>query len=128
MTAGGRRQTGQGRNDRARACAEVHGDPGLQPERTSLAWSRSIASLLIASAILLRWATHYGAWVLPAVGLLGVTAAALLARQRTRYGKGVRSIITGRAQADAAGVCGLVAAALAVGGAGLALVLLDSQG
>ncbi|WP_029088485.1 DUF202 domain-containing protein [Brevibacterium album] len=111
-----------------RTAVEMHGDPGLQPERTSLAWSRTLASLLIASAILLRWAPHYGAWVLPAVALLGATAAVLLARQRTRYGRGVRGIVAGRAQADAAGVCALAAAAFAVGAAGLVLVLLDAQG
>ncbi|QYH20323.1 DUF202 domain-containing protein [Corynebacterium aquatimens] len=35
----------------------MHADPGLQPERTSMSWSRTAISMLVVSSILLRWGT-----------------------------------------------------------------------
>lgn len=42
-----------------------HGDPGLQPERTVLAWGRTTLTLVTASAIFLRWIPEHGPLVLP---------------------------------------------------------------
>lgn len=53
-------------------------DPGLQPERTALAWRRTTLSLLLCSVAGTRvLAPALGRWAL-AVGLVGVAATATL--------------------------------------------------
>lgn len=54
-------------------------DPGLQPERTQLAWRRTALSLAIGSLIAARVLPVIfgsGAWVIP--GIVGVTLAGVL--------------------------------------------------
>ena len=69
-----------------------HGDSGLQPERTDLAWSRTTLSLVIAASVFLRWMPHHG-WF---VGTLvcGAIAAALAINltQKRRFHRAVRGI------------------------------------
>lgn len=53
-------------------------DPGLQPERTALAWRRTGLSMIAATLIALRTVPQLlGAWTL--VPLLGLVAAAVAA-------------------------------------------------
>ena len=42
----------------------LHSDPGLQPERTTLAWTRTVVAMLVVGAVMLRWAHLYGSAVM----------------------------------------------------------------
>jgi uncharacterized membrane protein YidH (DUF202 family) len=61
-------------------------DPGLQPERTELAWQRTMISFVAAALLLTRWAGQLGGLVVSMVALAGVGAGYLLlqAHRRTR--------------------------------------------
>jgi uncharacterized membrane protein YidH (DUF202 family) len=61
-------------------------DPGLQPERTELAWQRTMISFVAAALLLTRWAGHFGGLVVAMVALAGLGAGYILlqAHRRTR--------------------------------------------
>jgi len=105
-------------------------DPGLQPERTELAWRRTSLSLAIGSLVSLRLlpdALGSAIWVFP--GFVGVFGAGLMWwSARRRYKLITRTL----AQSDHAGLPDgrlLIAPAifvLAGGAAGLAVVVISS--
>ncbi len=69
-------------------------DPGLQPERTSLAWTRTVLALLVGSAASLRLLPPvFGPWSM-AVGVAGLLVTAALwaasARRRRRVRHALR--------------------------------------
>ncbi|KIS29208.1 membrane protein [Arthrobacter sp. SPG23] len=72
--------------------APWHGDAGLQPERTDLAWSRTTLSMVIAAAVFLRWLPHHGWFVGTLVGAAVVTALAINLTQKHRFHRAVRGI------------------------------------
>ena len=62
-------------------------DPGLPPERTALAWSRSALALLANGLLMLRAGTHAGHTMLAWIGAALLVAATVLiyvGRQRER--------------------------------------------
>lgn len=69
-----------------------HGDSGLQPERTNLAWGRTTMALVVAAAIFLRWMPHHGFFVGTLVAAAVVTAVAINLTQRRRFLRAVRGI------------------------------------
>lgn len=62
-------------------------DPGLQPERTLLAWRRTCLALAVASAVVVRFSAEViGPAAAVALGLIGVIAAgAGYVRASVRY-------------------------------------------
>ncbi len=109
--------------------SDVARDPGLQPERTLLAWRRTALALVVLSAFATRYLAVELGPVAGALGGVGILVSALaVASAHARY----RRVLHGFAAADAgeaplpAGgrTLALVAiAALGVGAAGLAIVL-----
>ncbi|SCB99828.1 protein of unknown function [Pseudarthrobacter enclensis] len=100
-----------------------HGDPGLQPERTTLAWGRTMLSLVTASALYLRWLPHHG---LPILLLFAVSAGAALAiylTQRRRYGASAYGVSRERVDADVNAVLWTAFAGVALGALGIGVVL-----
>jgi len=100
-----------------------HGDAGLQPERTVMAWGRTMVSFVVASAVFLRWLPHYGAGMVVLVGLATAAAVGIYATQRTRYARHAAGIEAGKAHADVAAVLWTTGLLLVLGGFGLWVVL-----
>jgi uncharacterized membrane protein YidH (DUF202 family) len=101
----------------------LHSDPGLQPERTVMAWGRTLLALLTASAIFLRWLPTHLPFVLPLMSGAVVAAAWIFATQRLRYRRTSQSISTEHLHANAPAVLSLSAAVTLLGGFSLIAVL-----
>lgn len=92
-------------------------DSGLQPERTTLSWSRTGLALVTGSAVFLRWVPHYGLGMLllPLVTL--VCALVIAGTHNRRLNRGVAGIhgeaTSGRPEALLGLVWLLIALALA---------------
>jgi uncharacterized membrane protein YidH (DUF202 family) len=79
-------------------------DSGLQPERTSLAWQRTMGAMIAAGLLFLRWVPLYG-W--PPVLMLALSAAAAAAvglSQVRRYRRHAGGLRARRIDADILGV------------------------
>lgn len=100
-----------------------HQDPGLQPERTALAWGRTMMTLCTAAAVYLRWLPTHGVFVLCLFVVALCLAGGIYATQRRRYRRAATGIAGERLTPDAVAV-GLTAGACVVLGAlGLVTIL-----
>ncbi|NDV11027.1 DUF202 domain-containing protein [Rhodococcus sp. IEGM 248] len=93
----------------------VHGDPGLQPERTTLAWVRTLLGLVTLAMVALRCATHYDYLVLGTASAAVLTAAAILLTQRRRYVRSIQGIVAEKVMADYRAVLATAAVVVALG-------------
>ncbi|MCP9001789.1 DUF202 domain-containing protein [Pseudarthrobacter sp. RMG13] len=100
-----------------------HGDPGLQPERTTLAWGRTMMALVTVSAIFLRWLPHHGFPILLLFAVSVAAAAAIYLTQRRRYGASARGISREKVDADTSAVLWTAFAGVALGALGIGVVL-----
>lgn len=100
----------------------AHDDPGLQPERTALAWGRTVLALITAAAVCLRWISHHGPFVLALFAVTVVTGTAICLSQRSRYIRASFGITAERVAADVSGVLGLSAATVVLGSLGIYIV------
>lgn len=98
-------------------------DRGLQPERTTLSWSRTGLALVTVSAVFLRWVPHYGLGLLLLPLLTLVCALAITMTHNRRTNRAVAGI---RAEVDVVeplALVALVAVLMGLGGAGIGFVL-----
>lgn len=70
-------------------------DTGLQPERTSLAWGRTMTALVGASLLFLRWIPAHGGFAGVLVAAALATALAIYLSQRRRYARSVAGVTRG---------------------------------
>lgn len=70
----------------------THSDSGLQPERTDLAWRRTMLALVVAAAMFLRWMTHHGWFTGTLVACSIITALAIGITSRRRFHRSVHGI------------------------------------
>lgn len=110
-------------------------DPGLQPERTELAWRRTALALGVGSLLALRVvpaALPSHSWTALLPGITGLLFALWLWRSSARRYRAVTAWLTGPSRAPAPGAGPLLALALfsvAAGIAGVVLVIvLQVQG
>ncbi|MFV8381535.1 DUF202 domain-containing protein [Corynebacterium hindlerae] len=75
----------------------MHGDLGLQPERTVLSWTRTTMSFLVVAAAFLRWLPMQGALTVCVLTVAIIAAAFVVFTQRQRYARGSRGLIVERA-------------------------------
>lgn len=101
----------------------THDDPGLQPERTVLSWTRTTVALALISAVLLRWAWVYGPWVFLLVLVLIGLSAGIYFTQGVRYRRGVEGLVGEAVPPKAGAVLTLTGALLLLGAASIGLVL-----
>ncbi|RSZ63918.1 DUF202 domain-containing protein [Corynebacterium hylobatis] len=103
----------------------IHDDPGLQPERTTLAWTRTTVSYAVCSAILLRWLPHYGFYIVALIGLMVAMAFGIYATQRARHHTSVQGLVAGRVRAQVGAVVTMTLALIGFGVAGIILILIS---
>ena len=101
----------------------LHGDTGLQPERTTLAWARTMMALATAGAIFLRWVPHHGLPVLALVTITLATAVFIFASQRQRYTNSAKGIAKEVIPAGINAVLWTTLSAVLLGAFGVAIVL-----
>jgi MFS superfamily sulfate permease-like transporter len=109
--------------ERNNGSAAVHGDPGLQPERTTLAWGRTMFALVTASAIFLRWLPQHGLPILLLFAVAAAAAAAIYFTQRRRYSASTQGIVKENVNADIPAVFWTAFTGVVLGGLGITVVL-----
>lgn len=99
-------------------------DRGLQPERTTLSWSRTGLALVTVSAVFLRWVPHYGTamMLLPLITLVCAVLITMTHNRRTH--RAVSGIEFDTDVVQPIALLALMLVLMALGAAGLVFVLL----
>jgi uncharacterized membrane protein YidH (DUF202 family) len=97
-------------------------DPGLQPERTSMAWARTSLAYLVAAAVTLRWVPQHGTAVAGVTAGLTLVALGIYAGQRRRYRDAAVGVARNRLTASVGAVVVLTVCTVALGVFSLLLV------
>ncbi|KAA9394307.1 DUF202 domain-containing protein [Kocuria coralli] len=98
-------------------------DPGLQPERTTLAWNRTLVSFVVVAAFFLRWGPEHGAVVVVLFGAALAVALGIWLTQRPRYAQRTETIARNLHRASVGAPLLLGAAVVLLGTAALVVVI-----
>ncbi|MDN6509969.1 MAG: DUF202 domain-containing protein [Corynebacterium sp.] len=96
-----------------------------------MSWGRTSLAYLVAAAVMLRWAPHYGAVVVAVSGGLMLVAGVIYATQRRRYDRYRRAVAGAQDAApgvSSGAVVALTAGTVVLGLAGMVFVLADARG
>ncbi|MDU4252122.1 DUF202 domain-containing protein [Pseudomonas sp.] len=102
-------------------------DGGLQAERTTLAWTRTLLVLLVLAALLLRRIGELSALALVPAALLAGCALACLLGQARHYRRSCRALAGDRHGGNGCAVAGLCLALMLTAGLLLGLILLHDD-
>ncbi|MFJ5699655.1 DUF202 domain-containing protein [Arthrobacter sp. NPDC093139] len=102
---------------------QTHGDAGLQPERTDLAWGRTTMSMMVAAAIFLRWMPHHGWFAGTLVAAAVLTALAINLTRRRRLHRAIRGIQQDGMAPDIASTAAVAASVVVLAVLGIYTVL-----
>ncbi|GAA1785864.1 DUF202 domain-containing protein [Pseudarthrobacter sulfonivorans] len=102
----------------------IHGDPGLQPERTDMAWGRTTLSLTVAAAVFLRWMPHHGWFAGTLVAASVVTAVAINLTRKRRFHRAINGVKHEAMTPDVASIAAVAASVIILAGLGICTVLL----
>lgn len=102
--------------------SSLHNDVGLQPERTLLAWRRTLLSLLAVSTLFLRWIPHHGAFAFGLIGVALLSVVAIWLGQWRRYRVSTQAISENRTPVALREIAGLGVACVMLGALGLYVV------
>jgi uncharacterized membrane protein YidH (DUF202 family) len=100
------------------------GDPGLQPERTDLAWSRTTLALIAAAAVFLGWMPGHGGFVGVLVAAAILTALGINLTLRRRYRRAKLGLSQGRMPPDLISTLAVAASVVVLAALGIYAVLL----
>lgn len=100
-----------------------HDDPGLQPERTSLSWSRTLLALVLVSTLFVRWAGVHLQFVIVMLVLTVTVAGAIYVSRQRWHARGVAGIQADHIHPNLRSVFGLSVAVTLVGLVGVAAVI-----
>ncbi|MDN4643928.1 DUF202 domain-containing protein [Arthrobacter sp. PsM3] len=108
----------------SRRYTPTHGDPGLQPERTDMAWGRTTLSMAVAAAVFLRWMPHHGWFVGTLVAASAVTALGINFTRKRRFHRAIHGINQDAITPDIASTAAAAASLVVLAGLGIFTVLL----
>lgn len=103
--------------------SSLHQDAGLQPERTLLAWRRTLLSLLAVSTLFLRWIPQHGVFTFGLIGVAMLTVLGIWLGQWRRYRISARAIALNRTHVALGDIAALGLACAVLGALGLYVVL-----
>lgn len=96
-----------------------HDDPGLQPERTLLAWRRTLMTLLMVCTIFLRWIPHFGMTALLPIMISLVAGILIQIALNARYRKSSKGLMQERIPAPFREVVVLAGTVIVLSGVGI---------
>ncbi|AWB82852.1 hypothetical protein C3B44_11375 [Corynebacterium yudongzhengii] len=105
-----------------------HDDPGLQPERTSLLWTRTVLSITIASLTMLRWSWAYPWMIYVQSVVMVLLAFAVLTTQGRRYAAHNLGLARGVVKPNPGGVFLVAGALILFASSELVLIILSPPG
>lgn len=100
-----------------------HGDAGLQPERTNLAWGRTTLSMVAAAAVFLRWMPHHGWFSGALVAVATLTALAVSFTRSRRVRRAIQGIRHERMAPDLVSAAAIASSVAILGALGIYTVL-----
>ncbi|WP_301498356.1 DUF202 domain-containing protein [Corynebacterium sp.] len=101
-------------------------DPGLQPERTNLSWSRTAMRLMLTATAMLHWVSSYGRPVVLVAGLLAYVGLVIYMTQVRRYRRQFLGMGRASIAPSVLGVVTLTVSTVVLGLVSLVLVIIGA--